>query len=179
MSTMSPPSTEGETHGSTAAAMTMTFIQSTATPLLSSSWQPRNSAEYAATCLFLIALAALTRVLVAIRPVLDAVSWRRRAPYQRQEEGSTNSTELHTQGDTKDTLPPRGRPAGSRRAVMVAIRDHWNNAALSSRLARAAYDMVIAGLGYLVYVMSLSTFLPLHPQCPQLTYSSSLECLLS
>lgn len=147
MSAMAPASTDsGEAHG--VMAMTMTFVQSTATPLLWSSWQPNNTAEYAASCLFLIALAALTRVLVAIRPVLDAASWRRRAQYHRQEE--ENSTEMHPQPDTKNALPPRERPTGSKRAIMMAIRDHWSNAALSSRLARAAYDMVIAGLGYLV-----------------------------
>ncbi len=47
--------------------MAMTFIQSLATPLFWTSWRPQNVGEYAASCFFLVTLAALTRVLAAVR----------------------------------------------------------------------------------------------------------------
>jgi len=130
--------------------MTMTFSLSTTTPLLLSSWRPKNPGEYVASCLFLVALAALTRVLIAIRPVLDAASWRRRPKYHRQGQEHDGDEHEHENNDVKRQLPRPELPASGWRAIKVAVQDHWGNAAPSSRLARAGFDMLIAGLGYLV-----------------------------
>ena len=41
------------------ADMMMTFFTSTKTPLLSEAWTPHSTGQYAATCVFLIALARI------------------------------------------------------------------------------------------------------------------------
>ncbi|KAK0648449.1 Ctr copper transporter [Cercophora newfieldiana] len=137
------------------APMGMTFHLATNTPLLLPKWQPTNAAEYAASCLFLIALAALTRVLIAIRPILDVSSWRREYKYHRQLQHEVDKEhEGHSEGDTEanksNHLPPPERRRSGWSAITLAVRDHWENAAFSSRVSRAGFDMLIAGLGYLV-----------------------------
>jgi hypothetical protein len=47
--------------------MAMTFFTSTATPLFSMAWTPNSAGQYAGTCVFLIALAAIFRALLSIR----------------------------------------------------------------------------------------------------------------
>ncbi len=142
-------SSAGEQHGAgnQGAAMAMTFIQSLTTPLLWSSWRPKNAAEYGASCLFLVALAALTRGLVAIRPVLNTASWPRRLQYHHHQGEDRNNEQ---DGDPKNHLPRPEHPVNGGRAVLLAIQDYWSSAALSTKLARAAFDTLIAGLGYLV-----------------------------
>ncbi|KAK4446206.1 low-affinity copper transporter encoded by the ctr2 protein [Podospora aff. communis PSN243] len=140
-------------------SMGMTFHLATNTPLLLPSWQPSNVGEYAASCLFLIALAALTRILIAIRPILDVSSWRREYKYHRQLQHEPAEKEHeghnHVEGDTEaaqkgNHLPPPEKRRSGWAAITLAVRDHWENAALSSRVSRAGFDMLIAGLGYLV-----------------------------
>ncbi|KAF2672746.1 hypothetical protein BT63DRAFT_409836 [Microthyrium microscopicum] len=48
-------------------SMAMTFISSTMTPLFSMAWTPDSAGKYAGTCIFLIALATVFRLLLAIR----------------------------------------------------------------------------------------------------------------
>lgn len=141
--------------------MGMTFHLAINTPLLLPTWKPTNGGDYAASCLFLIALAALTRILIAIRPILDVSSWRREYKYHRQlqldsdkehdghegHEGHEVDTEANK---VKNHLPPPERRKSGWAAITLAVRDHWENAALSSRVSRAGFDMLIAGLGYLV-----------------------------
>ena len=52
------------------ADMAMVFFQSTATPLYSAGWVPAGPGSYAGTCIFLIVLALVHRVLIALRFVL-------------------------------------------------------------------------------------------------------------
>jgi hypothetical protein len=58
----------------------MTFFTSTSTPLYSSSWTPASTGQYAGTCIFLIAFAAIFRALLAVRinffEVLGVVKYR-------------------------------------------------------------------------------------------------------
>lgn len=42
------------------------------------------------------------------------------------------------------------RPVSGGQAILMAVKDHWGNAPLGQRLARAGFDVVIAGLGYLM-----------------------------
>jgi copper transporter 1 len=64
-----------------ADSMAMTFFVSTSTPLWSTSFSPHNTGEYAGICIFLIALATMFRLLLAIRcnifEILAAVKQRR------------------------------------------------------------------------------------------------------
>nr|POE75608.1 hypothetical protein CFP56_53720 [Quercus suber] len=61
--------------------MAMTFFTASTTPLYSTSWTPTSDGQYAATCIFLIAFAALFRALLAIRvnfhPLLAAADAHR------------------------------------------------------------------------------------------------------
>jgi hypothetical protein len=59
-------STDGAGNGSTMGT-SMTFYASTMTPLYSASWQPTTTAGYAASCIFLVTLAALVRILLALK----------------------------------------------------------------------------------------------------------------
>jgi solute carrier family 31 (copper transporter), member 1 len=135
-------------------SMGMTFHLATNTPLLLPTWRPKNAGEYAASCLFLIALATLTRVMIAIRPILDVSSWRREYKYHRQQQKELEHEGHAPEGDAEASktghLPPPERRRSGWAAITLAVRDHWGNAALSSRVSRAGFDMLIAGLGYLV-----------------------------
>jgi hypothetical protein len=105
-------------------SMAMTFFTSTSTPLYSSDWTPNSAGEYAGTCIFLIAFAAIFRALLAARinffEVLAVVKHRRGEgliyPYAT---------------DAKPTS--RVRPWRINEAVMLA-----------------SMDVALAGLGYLL-----------------------------
>lgn len=56
--------------------MSMTFVFSTSTPLFSTAWTPRMPAAYAVTCIFLVFLSTLLRLLYCIKSQLEA-RWRR------------------------------------------------------------------------------------------------------
>lgn len=47
--------------------MAMTFFAASTTPLFAAAWTPRTAAQYAGTCIFLIAFAAVFRALLAVR----------------------------------------------------------------------------------------------------------------
>lgn len=64
--------------GSTGShGMIMTFFTSTSTPLYSDAWAPGNSGQYAGSCIFLIVLALLLRILSAYKSILEQ-RWARR-----------------------------------------------------------------------------------------------------
>jgi hypothetical protein len=104
--------------------MAMTFFTSTNTPLYSLSWSPNSTGQYAGTCIFLIAFAAIFRALLAVRvnffEVLAVVKHRRSGgliyPYAV---------------DAK----PKTRPWRVNEAVMLG-----------------SMDVVLAGIGYLLLV---------------------------
>ena len=53
--------------------MMMTFFTSTKTPLLSETWTPSGTGNYAGTCIFLIIFGAIFQALLASR-----ASWQRK-----------------------------------------------------------------------------------------------------
>lgn len=106
-------------------SMAMVFFTSNQTPLYSWSWSPTTDGQYAGTCIFLIAFAALFRALLAIRvhffPILAA--FRR-----RHGQHFDNMVLL-------DEKTIARRPWRANEAVMVAF-----------------LDMILAGVSYLLYV---------------------------
>ncbi|PMD37426.1 hypothetical protein L207DRAFT_432068 [Hyaloscypha variabilis F] len=104
--------------------MAMTFFTATDTPLYSMSWMPMSTGQYAGTCIFLIAFAAIFRALLAVRvnlfEVLAVVKHRRRAelmdPYAKPTSSNT-------------------RPWRANEAVMLGCM-----------------DVVLAGIGYLLMI---------------------------
>jgi hypothetical protein len=135
-----------------AANMAAVFQTSIATPLYSLSWTPSGRGTYAATCLFLVALAVVFRLLLAAKAVqegrwLDAELNRRYVTVRgRPSLAQTVSTDslakrmtLSENGVEEDVvvLQRRRRPAAR----------PWR---LSVDPLRAFMDTVLAGVAYLL-----------------------------
>ena len=105
-------------------AMAMTFFASTVTPLFSMAWMPNSTGQYAGTCIFLIALAAIFRALLAIR--LNLFRFLRVVRHQ----GKEDAIYLDGYGDqsTADIRPWRANDA-----VWIA-----------------SMDVVVGGVAYLL-----------------------------
>jgi len=151
-------STADSGHGSGGGAMTMmsaVFQTERATPLYSLGWTPGSAGAYAGTVLFLVALAALFRGLLALKAWqesrwLDAELKRRYVVVQ----GKLPLTEQVS----RDSLAKRATLTenGVEEDVVVVRKNHtpvrpWR---LSVDPLRAVLDTVIAGVGYLLYVWS-------------------------
>lgn len=128
-----------------AASMAMVFFQSATTPLYSSAWTPSSFGPYAGTCLFLVFLAVVHRVLIALRNVLFHA-----APSLRGKPLSSHHADLESSlyQDEKETLTSTWRRI---RRVFRA-----QPISLGTETARASIEVVIGGVGYLLYVNTLS-----------------------
>ncbi|KAG9239159.1 low affinity copper transporter [Amylocarpus encephaloides] len=145
--TASASSTEMESMS--ASMMEMTFFSSTSTPLYSSTWKPQNIGTYAATCIFLIALAVVFRFLIAVKAWkeaawLDAEFHRR---YVTVANKLPKTERLST--DSKRMILTEN---GVEEEVMVVKRTGmdvrpWR---ISIEPIRAVIDTLIAGVGYLL-----------------------------
>lgn len=137
----------------------MTFYSSFTTPLFSMTWSPKNNGSYAGTCIFLILLAIIFRVLMAGKTLLER-RWRD----QQQERhlirvrGSSSEAErIDSDNDSRQALLVG--PRGVEKDVMVVT----NRARplmpfrLSVDLPRAGYVTVMAGVGYLL-MLAVMTF---------------------
>lgn len=105
------------------ADMDMTFFVGTMVDLFSDAWMPMGDGEYAGTCIFLIVFTAIFRGLLAIRGQFYPL---------------LSAFDSHRHGGKFVPVPvnskgiPRWR---ARDAVLLAT-----------------LDMIVAGVGYLVYV---------------------------
>lgn len=61
----------GHSSSSSSMSMAMVFNNNHGTPLFSNTWTPSSRGTYAGTCIFLIALAAIGRCLVAFKAVME------------------------------------------------------------------------------------------------------------
>lgn len=138
--------------------MPMVFTTNHGTPLFSSQWTPSSTGGYAGTCIFLLILAIISRVIQAYRRVLE-VKWhdlavRRRyvviageTAEQRERQlgfGEAEKTEeavLTTRGVEERVRVLRA----SRRGIET---QPWR---LSTDLPRACVFTVQAGVAYLLY----------------------------
>ena len=107
--------------------MMMTFFTSTSTALYADSWMPANSGQYAGTCIFLIALAALFRGIVALRTNFPALL----AIWAHQRDTSILRADFEDDG----------------KWMLAVARRPWN---INEALARAVLDTVLAGVSYLL-----------------------------
>ena len=131
--------------------MLSVFQTNTATPLYSSAWAPSSAGAYAGTCIFLIALAALLRGLLALKAVqeqrwLDA-ELKRRYVVVAGKEGL--GERLSKDSDARPIVVSEN---GVEENVMVVQRKRalvrpWR---FSVDLPRACIDLVVAGVGYLL-----------------------------
>ncbi|KAH6856805.1 Ctr copper transporter [Chaetomium sp. MPI-CAGE-AT-0009] len=164
------------------STMSMTFFHSPTTPLFWDWWAPQSAAAYAATCVFLVGLAAATRVLLAVRPALGSDAGvlrgvyraggrsRRRQEQKQKQQQQLDGGRLLLGGEEKvgvevDDLGPgtgleglEGGGGGGAAAAAVGRR-WWGGAALGVRLWRAACEVVLVCLGYflMIAVMTMNT----------------------
>ena len=68
--------------GSSGMSMSMVFTTNHSTPLYSSQWTPTSTGGYAGTCIFLVILAIISRLLQAYRRILE-VKWHDKAVRRR------------------------------------------------------------------------------------------------
>ncbi|GIZ38896.1 hypothetical protein CKM354_000229500 [Cercospora kikuchii] len=156
-SSSSSDSSSSMSHGS----MSMVFTTDHSTPLYSSAWTPQTTGTYAATCIFLIFLGIISRVLLAYRHVLEK-KWHDKALKRRyvRVAGETERQQLDPSADEKSdyaTLTMRGLDENVRilQAPQKVQGTPWR---FSTDLPRACIFTVQAGVGYLLMlaVMTLN-----------------------
>lgn len=136
------------------SAMPMVFTDDHSTPLFSSQWTPSSTGSYAGTCIFLLILAIISRVLEAYRHVLE-VKWhdvavRRRYVVVAGETAERQLGSAEVEKTEEAVLTTRGVDERvrvlrvSRRGVET---QPWR---FSTDLPRAAVFTVLAGVGYLM-----------------------------
>lgn len=138
-------------------SMPMAFTNDHSTPLFSSQWAPSTTGQYAGTCIFLIVLAIISRMLVAYRHVIES-KWHGRAINRRYiEVAGDNNADRERQGlpasekNDEATLTVRGL---DERVKVIRTPKHagvhitpWR---FSTDLPRACIFTVQAGVGYLL-----------------------------
>ncbi|KAF9875226.1 low affinity copper transporter [Colletotrichum karsti] len=112
--------------------MTMTFFEAFKTPLYSTKWTPTSEGEYAGTCIFLIALACILRLLLALKPILEERFWRNYPVYESDKQHG-------------DVDPGMGAAVVRRDLV-----GRWRGWRAGASAARATYEVIIGGVGYLL-----------------------------
>ncbi|KAK2038062.1 hypothetical protein LZ31DRAFT_534008 [Colletotrichum somersetense] len=132
------------------ADMTMTFFQAVRTPLYSDAWTPGNKGQYAGTCIFLIALGSILRLLLALKPVLEERLWRNSPTHVNNDSGSARDAESGEAGK-----------AGV--VVKTEVVQRWQGWRAGPAAARATYEVIVGGIGYLlmlaVMTMNVGYFL--------------------
>ncbi|KAG9251871.1 Ctr copper transporter [Emericellopsis atlantica] len=146
----------GSNSTSTMSGMSMTFFLSSRTPLFSTQWTPTTDGQYAGICIFLIVLAVLLRVLLALRRILETQLWRRTA-------AATSEALAKSDVDDEKIRLLAGQPRQSLAIVKRDVQRKWSGWRVSVATARATYELCIAGIGYLlmlaVMTMNLGYFL--------------------
>ena len=140
------------------STMMMTFTVSTTTPLYSNAWTPSTVGQYAGTCIFLITLAVISRLLAMYRYKKQddwhAAAINRRYIVVSDQDGQPESTlgEKVRQTGEGGVLTARGKEENVKIVATKALGSQNKPWRLSVDLPRAAMLMVHAGVGYLLYV---------------------------
>ncbi|CAM1502097.1 Fc.00g040810.m01.CDS01 [Cosmosporella sp. VM-42] len=142
-------SSSSSSHSS--SMMTMIFQTDRQTPLYSSAWTPSSAGAYAGTCIFLVILTIIGRLLLALKTRQEARWLDQEA--KRRYVAVAGKTPL----SEKVATSPDGRQAtlsvnGLEETVMVVERK--SNVVRPWRFSvdpiRAVLDTVIVGIGYLL-----------------------------
>ncbi|KAI1410268.1 hypothetical protein F5Y13DRAFT_168052 [Hypoxylon sp. FL1857] len=122
--------------------MVMTFFSSSTTSLFSKSWTPASSAAYAGTCIFLIIFAVIMRIMLALKPILEKTLWN---TIVRPEGELIPEDETGYQKDEMTARPAVKRVYGN-------VRRRWAAWRFKTSLSRAFFELLLATVGYLLYV---------------------------
>jgi solute carrier family 31 (copper transporter), member 1 len=114
----------------TSAEMAMVFFQSVTTPLYASAWTPSGQGSYAGTCIFLVTLATIHRILSAIQSIIFST---------RSHGGSSR---LGSDADEPESLKRAGRQLNS--------EWHSHRFRVADETARAVFEVITSGIGYLL-----------------------------
>lgn len=148
----------GDSSSSSMSGMSMSMVFTTdhSTPLYSSAWTPSSTGAYAGTCIFLIVLAVISRMLLAYRGHLER-KWHDNAVKRRYVvvAGESAAERQLSNGSEKSedaVLTTRGMDESVRvvqqgRKGRVLEATPWR---LSTDLPRACIFTVQAGVGYLL-----------------------------
>lgn len=146
------------------ATMMVAFHNDIATTLYSEMWTPSNAGTYAATCIFLIMLAAIFRSLFALKAIQES-RWLDQELNRRYVvvNGRRTMSDDLARNSLKDNMMLSAN--GVEEEVMVVKKKHtharpWR---FSVDPIRAVIDTVLAGVGYLlmlaIMTMNLGYFL--------------------
>lgn len=148
MSMSAATATSTDLNGMTGMGMTMSmsemamvFFTSFQTPLFSSAWTPTTQGQYAGTCVFLVVLTIILRLFIALKPIVESRFWS----------GNVSYTSHAQVIDDEQTTYPKGIPGARMRAVRRDVSKRWSGWRISAAAGRATYEVVIVGVGYLLY----------------------------
>ena len=143
--------------GPSSGSMSMVFTTSHNTPLFSSQWTPTSRGSYAGTCIFLVILAIISRILQSYRHLLEMrfhdKAVKRRYIVVAGETADRREKQLNvtdTEISDEATLTTRGvdeRVRVVRASRRGAETQPWR---FSTDLPRACLFTVQAGVGYLL-----------------------------
>lgn len=148
---MGGDSGDSSSSGSMSSMMTMVFQTNTETPLYSSAWTPSSDGAYAGTCIFLVVLALIARLLLALRTLLEA-RWLDRDVHRRYVAANGKIPLAERIAHSPDAKQMTLSENGIEETVFVVERKTtvarpWR---FSVDPVRAALDTVIVGVGYLL-----------------------------
>ena len=137
--------------------MQNTFFTSSSTPLYSSAWHPSSPGTYAATCVFLILLAAIFRGLFAGKHLLERrwLDQTLERKYIKVRGAPTEADKIDASSESKYGTLVTARGVEEHVKVVTNKARPVMPWRLSVDLPRAAYVTITAGVGYLVYVGGL------------------------
>ncbi|KAJ5175661.1 Low affinity copper transporter [Penicillium canariense] len=119
------------------ADMAMTFFTSFKTPLYSNEWTPSSQGQYAGTCIFLIVLAVLLRILLALRPILEGRVW-------------TDSVQHSMLGEHLPDASHKTKPVPGLQLSIQELGSRWSRWRVNPAAGRATYELVVSGIAYLL-----------------------------
>lgn len=158
-------SSTGDTGGSGGMMMMMSVFQTSPnTPLYSMQWTPSSAGTYAATCIFLIALGTLLRVLLALKAIQES-RWLDRELQRRYVavKGALPMAERVSNDSLAKQMTLTANGLEEQVMVVKKTQTHLRPWRLSVDPLRAVIDTVIAGVGYLlmlaVMTMNVGYFL--------------------
>ncbi|KAG9528620.1 Ctr copper transporter [Aureobasidium sp. EXF-12298] len=147
-------------------SMSMVFTTAHNTPLYSKAWTPTSTGAYAGTCIFLIVLAVISRLLQAWRHTLeqkfhDKAMKRRYVVVRGEQEGEQSLDESEAAKEISEKqaiLTSRGLDEKVRVITATSRSKETTPWRITTELPRACVYTLQAGLGYLLMlaVMTLN-----------------------